>query len=110
MSANRSQSLVEHLVANERRARILKILADVERPLSLGALAERVASAEVGAERPSADRIESVEVTLHHIHVPRLEDAGVVDVDGDRVALATDPDAVDRVSEALTELIGEPVA
>lgn len=71
------------LLANERRRVALTVLERVG-PQDLGSLATRVLAREqVG--RVTEARTERVAVSLKHVHLPRLVEAGVVEADGEQV-------------------------
>ncbi|WP_394742282.1 DUF7344 domain-containing protein [Natronococcus roseus] len=66
---------------SDRRRVALEILAEYTEPFGLDELAVAIANREAelkadGEERPS---VEQVAVTLHHAHLPRLADAGVIE-------------------------------
>lgn len=75
------------LLGDERRRHALAVLAERSAPIDLESLAEAVADRETAVARPSADEIERVAVSLHHVHLPRAADLGVLDYDagGNRV-------------------------
>ncbi|MHB9288908.1 hypothetical protein ACKVMT_17910 [Halobacteriales archaeon Cl-PHB] len=62
------------MLANERRRVTLAVLADRETSLSLEALAAAVAS----REDEEHDRVAT---SLHHVHLPKLTAAGVLEYD-----------------------------
>jgi hypothetical protein len=64
------------LLANDRRRRTLAVLDDLTPPLSLDELAAAVASR---TDEQSGTR--RVAVSLHHHHLPLLDDVGAVDYD-----------------------------
>jgi len=71
------------LLGSERRRAVLEqFVAADDRTLSLRSLSTAVARTEsdsgVGAIPP-----DKVRISLHHAHLPKLEDAGVVDYDPD---------------------------
>lgn len=74
------------LVANDRRRRVLRILAAGE-PMSMGELAERLAAREhaVAVAEVTADQRKRTYVSVYQTHVPRLEQAGLVTTDRDTV-------------------------
>lgn len=76
-------ALVECL-ASERRLDVLEALGDA--PMTRDELAERVAAGE------PASSVEDVRISLRHGHLPKLEDAGLIEY------LATDGDA-DHVAD-----------
>lgn len=63
--------LIFEVLANERRRRVLHHLVD-EPVWEIDALVDRL------AEEESSSR-EDVACSLHHVHLPKLEDAGIVD-------------------------------
>lgn len=65
------------LLADERRRAACIALADLDTDVHLTVLADAVATSE--STTHSADATERVGVTLHHLHLPLLDDAGVVD-------------------------------
>lgn len=66
------------LLATERRRHALYCLRDADDPVPLLELADRVAEREAGS--PADDR-ERIAVSLGQVHLPKLDDAGVVDFD-----------------------------
>ena len=64
-----------NLLANDRRRYVLHYLSQTVGAVSLGDLAEQIALWE---ENPTYDHYERVVTGLHHIHLPKLADAGVV--------------------------------
>lgn len=67
------------LLANRRRSRLVSALACREPAVSLRALASAVADRESSTPTDSLER--EVAISLHHVHLPRLSDADVVDYD-----------------------------
>ncbi|MFU8868457.1 hypothetical protein [Natronococcus sp.] len=66
----------ELFVANRRRV-ALAILDERTEPLEVDELAAAIAK----REAEEAASIERIAITLHHAHLPRMADAGVVDYD-----------------------------
>lgn len=62
------------------RRRLVAEYVDENGRATLRELAEHVAE----RESPNRPSIESIELSLHHSHVPRLVDAGLLAYDGDR--------------------------
>jgi hypothetical protein len=81
------------LLASDRRRTVLAALDDRATPVELTALAAAVARREADTTGVGEDRLRRVTVALHHVHLPKLDDFGVV---------AYDPDArrVERVESA----------
>ncbi|WP_327053882.1 DUF7344 domain-containing protein [Halomicrococcus gelatinilyticus] len=67
------------LFASERRRILLAVLHERSPPLSSAELAEAVAARE--ADDAPRDLVERVQVSLHHAHLPKLSDAGLVSYD-----------------------------
>jgi len=68
------------LLNDEKRRRAVAILSGREMAVSLSELASAVASRDRGADGEPAT-VEEISITLHHNHLPRLDDANVVDYD-----------------------------
>lgn len=64
-------------LADRRRRIVLAELSERDRPVPIGDLAAAVADAE-GVADPDTDR---VRLSLHHVHLPLLVDAGLIDRD-----------------------------
>ena len=71
------------LLAVERRRLILGILTEGITTVKLKELVMEVVEREDGIDTTDEDVIERVTIGLHHNHLPRLDDAGLVDYDPD---------------------------
>ena len=69
------------LLAVERRRVVIHALSEYEGAVGLGDLARQVAAHETSAPTPGDDATEQVAVSLHHVHLPRMADLGVLDYD-----------------------------
>jgi hypothetical protein len=70
------------LLAKERRRTVLSLLNEGELPVELDSLTERVAAeGEPAQKAPGTER--AVRTSLHHVHLPKLDDAGVLDYDSE---------------------------
>jgi hypothetical protein len=68
------------LLAHPRRRHAIEHLRTLDGPIGLSDLAEEVAVAERGTvSRIPPEDVEPVHVSLHHSHVPKLVEAGVVE-------------------------------
>lgn len=70
------------IVANEQRRAVLTALnTALNKQLAHNVLVERVADQllEDDSEQLSSDRRHRIRVRLHHTHLPKLEDAGLID-------------------------------
>ena len=86
---------VFHLLSNSRRRDMLLILMD-DGPLTKRELSEQVAEREHGVDRSelTSDDKQSVRVSLHQNHVPRLEDSDVINVDDNTISLGPNADTL----------------
>ena len=71
------------LLAVERRRLILGILTEGITTVKLKELVMEVVEREDGIDTTDEDVIDRVTIGLHHNHLPRLDDAGLVDYDPD---------------------------
>ncbi|WP_135825447.1 DUF7344 domain-containing protein [Halorussus ruber] len=73
-------STLEILADHDRRVIIDYLRAEADQTATVGELADYLVSQKVekADERPSSDRVQTM---LHHIHVPKLVDVGLVDYD-----------------------------
>lgn len=91
-----SWATLDAVLGNDRRRHVTTVLASADEPPTLDELAEAVATLErEEAGIPHGETVESVRVSLHHAHLPELDDAGVLDYDSEegRVTLGELPDA-----------------
>lgn len=79
---------IHDVLRNERRRLVLERLTDLDGPASVSDLAEHVAALEVGADPPPDNRRQSVYVSLHQTHLPKLNELGIVDYDTDEKTVA----------------------
>lgn len=87
-----SETTIHHILQNERRHQVLKYLFERESTVSLRDLSEWIAEAEADGTPPSEIR-DSVYVSLHQNHLPRLDEAGVIEYDKDRKLISLQPEA-----------------
>lgn len=92
-------------LANARRRRIVRVLAERDRSLALADLARDVARRERATDEgddgtPARPGPKTVATQLHHWHLPKLAEAGIVERDADRgtVALVADGAVVDALA------------
>jgi len=71
------------LLASERCRAVLDVLSKRATPISLDRLARDVAERETDADDPTVETVERMTVSLHHINLPKMDDAGVVDYHSD---------------------------
>lgn len=71
-----------HKVLSVRRRRVvLEVLGEREGALDLDDLAVAVARRETETDDPAQETIDNVVLTLHHKHLPMMDDLGVVEYD-----------------------------
>jgi len=94
-----------HLLAVERQQQTIAALAGG--PLTVRALAERLADGEV--ETTTSDDYKREYVTLHQDHLPKLAEYGVIDYDDDRKGIAPGPrfETAQQALAALQEVAGD---
>ena len=88
---------IHDILRNNRRRRVIESLREHDEPLSVRDLSELLATAETGEDPAPRNVRQSVYVSLHQTHLPKLEELGVVDYDGDTKAV-TLADAIDDVT------------
>lgn len=100
-----SPAEIHDVLRNDRRRLVLERLRENGGTETVSELAERIGAIEAGESPPPRNVRQSVYVSLHQTHLPKLDDLGIVtyDADGKTVELdarATDLDAYLNVSAA----------
>jgi DNA-binding transcriptional ArsR family regulator len=99
---------VFELLADRHRRYVLAYLRDASTPVSLPDLATELArvESESDAAEGMADRRRQLFVRLHHVHVPSLADAGLVEHDRERntAELSADDETIEALSQLLPEV------
>lgn len=80
------------VLATDRRRLALDILEGQTTPVELEELAAGIVAREDGNTAVCEETIEQVAISLHHSHLPKLDDAGVLDYDPESHRI--DPDGV----------------
>lgn len=99
-SGNQSLDRTFDLLTDQRRRYVLTCLAEKTQPIALTDLAEDVAVRE--NEGPITEipdeAVRSIKISLYHIHIPKLAEAGAVEYDRDRdlVRISETADLVER--------------
>lgn len=77
------EDLVFRILSNRRRREVLRCLRDREDSAEIGELARQIAAREndVAIEAVTHEQRKSVYTSLHQNHLPRLDDAGVIEAD-----------------------------
>ncbi|MFC6826272.1 DUF7344 domain-containing protein [Halopelagius fulvigenes] len=90
------------------RRTVVSILAEEDAPVSLSLLAESVAAEtrNVSLDGPSRSERERLKIKLHHSHLPKLDEAGVLEYSPeDRLAVPTEEtSSARRAVETLTDI------
>lgn len=80
------------LLANERRQALLSVLATRGGPVDVDELTRAIAALETSTDATDVDEsdLRRVRLTLHHVHLPKMADYGVISYDRNHrmVALA----------------------
>jgi predicted transcriptional regulator len=97
-----TQSEVHDVLRNERRRHVIERLAEQDTD-SVRNLAEHIASIESGESPPPRNVRQSVYVSLHQTHLPKLDDLAIVVYDDD----AKEVWLSDRADEVLVYLDGD---
>lgn len=81
-----SKDIIFELLKNRRRREVLSYLLETEETVTLGELAEQIAAWENDTEinALSSDQRKRVYVALYQTHLPKMDDAGIIDYDQDR--------------------------
>lgn len=93
--AGGSQPLFEVLAVRRRRI-ALSVLTERELPIDVGTLGQAVAERERSA--PDEQTVHRVRMSLHHAHLPKLADAGLVEYDWERCVVE---ESVDELGSLL---------
>ncbi|PCR89141.1 DUF7344 domain-containing protein [Natrinema ejinorense] len=81
-----SKDVIFELLKNRRRREVLAYLLEADDTVTLGELAEQIAAWENDLEvnALSSDQRKRVYVALYQTHLPKMDDAGIVEYDQDR--------------------------
>ncbi|QLD87373.1 hypothetical protein HWV23_02040 [Natronomonas halophila] len=86
---------IHDVLRNGRRRLAIKALRDRNGQASVRDLAEEVAARETGEDPPPKNKRQSVYVSLHQTHLPKLDDLGILEYDGESKTVTL----ADRVEE-----------
>ncbi|UWG50049.1 putative trancriptional regulator, ArsR family [Halalkaliarchaeum sp. AArc-CO] len=78
-----AETEIHDVLRNERRRLALERLSERSGPASVSDLAEHVAALEAGERPPPNNLRQSVYVSLHQTHLPKLDELGIVEYDTD---------------------------
>ena len=79
------------VLSQTRRRTVLSILTERQSAMDVSALADEVAARETDAAPAtlSESTVHEIKVTLHHVHLPKLDDVELVDYDRDDRTVTT---------------------
>lgn len=77
-----SPSEWHQLLADEQRRLTIAFLIDRPNSIGLEELATEIATSEIGSN-PDSAVVDRVAMSLHHVHLPKLDQGGVLDYDPD---------------------------
>ena len=84
---------IHDVLRNDRRRLVLEELFDTEEGGTVRELAEYIASVEAEESPPPRNVRQSVYVSLHQTHLPKLDELGIVSYDGDTKEVSLDDNA-----------------
>jgi hypothetical protein len=76
-----AESEIHDVLRNDRRRLVLEQLAEGSQEETVSDLAEYIASVESGEDPPPRNVRQSVYVSLHQTHLPKLDELGIVEYD-----------------------------
>lgn len=94
--ADRQWEILTTLLARPRRQHIVSILAGQEHPLTLEKLAVRLTAYEQITGTTDGDD-PTLSVTLHHVDLPRLDEAGLIEYDPEEKTITRECDLTQLV-------------
>ena len=86
--------------ANDRRRTALEVIGGKPTPVEVSTIAEAVAAEEADSTVDAAppDLTERVHASLYHVHLPKLETLGFLDLNAEADAITDYADVVEAVS------------
>jgi len=84
ITGDRGESKRYRILADSTRRAVLGVLGRTAPPADLEALASQTAVVRYSSDEPSEGVVARTELVLHHNHLPRLADAGLIEYDRDR--------------------------
>jgi|AntRauMinimDraft_3_1070383.scaffolds.fasta_scaffold00635_5 hypothetical protein len=90
-TADLSTSDRHKVLAAERRRVALDVLSDRSTPVDLEDLAVAIARRETDADVVDEEIVEQVAITLHHTHLPKMGELGVINYDPDSTVVESCP-------------------
>lgn len=78
IAAAQSPEEVFTLLSNRRRRDAVDVLSNQETAVTLRKLVDSIAARETGTDDVPEEAADAVATALHHVHLPKLDQAGVV--------------------------------
>lgn len=102
--SSEAESVLKTL-ANRRRQYVIETLYYQSNPKPVRELATEIAARERSTPERDVgeDAVEQVHVALYHLHLPMLEDAGLVSLDDDHVVATETIHLAKRLLDAMSE-------
>ena len=90
-----SKDVIFELLKNRRRREVLTYMLESDGTVTLGELAEQIAAWEndTDVNALNSDQRKRVYVALYQTHLPKMDDAGIIDYDQDRGLIALSDNA-----------------
>lgn len=100
-----SETTIHSILQNERRRYVLEYLWDEESQTTLRDVVEWIATVESNESPPPTNVRNSVYVSLHQTHLPKLDDVGIIEYDTNRKTITLQEAArdVDIYREVVTK-------
>lgn len=76
-----TESEYHRLLSSARRRALLDVLRDGSTPMDVETLAMEVREEEQRTGSADQDAMDRIAITLHHVHLPKLDEVGIVDYD-----------------------------
>lgn len=96
---------IHDILRNDRRRNVIKCLQEHGREISLRDLSVHIAEIEAGESPPPSNVRNSVYVSLHQTHLPKLDESGIVEYDSDQKTIVLQESArqVSLYMEVITQ-------
>lgn len=82
-TANLTESERYSLLRSERRREVLDILERQHTHVQLAELASEVTKREADLDAEDSEAVKRVKITLHHMHLPKMDELGVLTYEPD---------------------------
>lgn len=77
------EGTIHDVLRNDRRRHTIESLRDSDGVSKVNVLAETIAASESGTDPPPTNKRQSVYVSLHQTHLPKLDDLGIISYDSE---------------------------